>query len=152
MNPHNSSAGKHEQRRKEPSVELERKWRRIISQWKTSGLAGRAFIREHQLPEGSFYGWKRTLRLRDEERARLAKQHTLGKVSKRAALHRQEKRKRATIAKKESAVPTFVPVNVTPPPATPWFELTLANGRLLRVPNTFDEATLMRLLCALERP
>ena len=140
-----------------PSLELERKWRRIISQWKVSGLDGRAFIRAHDLPEASFYGWKRTLRLRDEVLARQAKRVTakrraLGKVSKGAASHRQGKHKRVTVAKKASAAPAFVPVSVTPPPVIAAIELVLPGGMTLRVPAGFDEATLTRLLCALERP
>ena len=141
MNPHNTLARKVEQRRKQPSPALERKWRRIISQWRASGLDGRAFIRAHNLPEASFYGWKRTLRLRDMERARQAKRRAAPKP-----------RKRVNATKKVAAVPAFVPVSVTPPPVTAAIELVLVGGHTLRVPAGFDEATLTRLVSALERP
>ena len=156
MNSQNNSARKMEQRRRWASVELERKWRRILGQWRASGLDGRDFIRARGLPEASFYGWKRTLRLRDAEAARAAKRvrakKRLSQQTPRVASPASKPDKRLTLPRKDAALPAFVPVSVTPPPLHVPIELSLANGRTLRVPPGFDEATLTRLLCVLERP
>jgi len=39
----------------------ERFWRRVVRQWRHSGLSVRAFCAEHGLAEPSFYHWRRTL-------------------------------------------------------------------------------------------
>src|SRR5271167_4547686 len=44
----------------------ERFWRRVVRQFRGSGLSGRGFCEEHGLSVPSFYGWRRTLAARDE--------------------------------------------------------------------------------------
>jgi hypothetical protein len=46
----------------------ERRWRRLLQQWRRSGMTGRDFCAEHQLSEPSFYTWKREIARRDHER------------------------------------------------------------------------------------
>lgn len=130
----------------ERSAELERTWRGIMSQWKASGLECRAFIRKHSLPEASFYGWKRTLRLRDAERAK-ERERQARKAKRRP---RQTDRHQGK-SSSETSAPAFIPVSVTPPRSAPVMELILAGGRTLRLSSDFDEATLRRLLSILER-
>ncbi len=43
----------------------EQRWRHWIRQWQHSGLTVRAFCDRHQLPQPSFYAWRRTLQQRD---------------------------------------------------------------------------------------
>lgn len=47
------------------SVEKERYWRRIVGEQAVSGQSIRAFCRERQLSEPSFYVWRRELKRRD---------------------------------------------------------------------------------------
>jgi transposase-like protein len=108
----------------------ERFWRRTLNQWRRSGLSIRDFCRWQGLSESSFYFWRRTLDERDRQQLR-------------------------------DQTPRFVPLQVLPElepepavsptePATSGLELLLDNGRVLRVGNTFDAATLRRLLALLE--
>lgn len=53
--------GKH---RSDP--QLERFWRQNLADWRKSGLSVRAFCQSRQLSDASFFGWRRTLRERDE--------------------------------------------------------------------------------------
>jgi hypothetical protein len=48
--------------------EKERYWRDVLRQWTRSGQTIRAFCDEHGLSEPSFYGWKRTIAERDQQR------------------------------------------------------------------------------------
>ena len=49
----------------------ERFWRRMLRQWRRSGLCVRAFCAEHGLAEPSFYAWRRIVAERDQESARV---------------------------------------------------------------------------------
>jgi transposase-like protein len=43
----------------------EQHWRRLIQQWKNSGLTVRAFCARHHITQPSFYAWRRELQERD---------------------------------------------------------------------------------------
>jgi transposase-like protein len=43
----------------------EERWRAVVSEWEQSGQSARAFCRERQVNEHTFYGWRRELRRRD---------------------------------------------------------------------------------------
>jgi hypothetical protein len=43
----------------------ERVWRRLLRQWRRSGLSVRAFCAQHQLTPANFYAWRRTIARRD---------------------------------------------------------------------------------------
>lgn len=45
----------------------ERQWRRIVRRWSSSGLSVREFCDWQELPEGSFYAWRREIAKRDRE-------------------------------------------------------------------------------------
>ena len=102
----------------------ERLWRRMVRQWRSSGLSIRDFCAERQISEGNFYAWRRTIAERDAQAAR------------------------------------FVPVHVVPDPkpagdgsgngSDNGLELLLGAGRVLRIGQNFDTATLRRLLALLE--
>jgi hypothetical protein len=48
-------------------LEKERYWRRMLRQWRGSGMSGRDFCSEHGLSEPSFYSWRREIVRRDQE-------------------------------------------------------------------------------------
>ena len=100
----------------------ERFWRRVVGQWRASGLSVRAFCEEHELPEGSFYGWRRTLAERDAQ----ARPFVPVRV-----------------------VPQAKAVDADDAP-TSGLELMLAQGRVLRIGRGFDAETLRQLLALLE--
>ena len=79
----------------------ERDWRRIVREWRCSGLSVREFCDWQELSEPSFYAWRRELARRDEEVASAAS-------SSRAKSARRGTRKVSSRA----AVPAFVPVRV----------------------------------------
>ena len=105
-------------------------WRRTVEQWRRSGLSIRDFCRRHELSEPNFYAWRRTLDERDRQQP-------------------------------ADEAPRFVPLQVLPEdepetststtdPAVSGLELLLDNGRVLRIGNAFEAATLRRLLPLLE--
>jgi hypothetical protein len=53
--------------RRDPAKE--RHWRRIVRDWRRSGLSARDFCDWQVLSEPSFYAWRRELALRDREAA-----------------------------------------------------------------------------------
>ena len=52
----------------------ERLWRNLVEDFVASGLTIRAWCREHQVSEPSFYAWRRELRRRDQSSATRAHQ------------------------------------------------------------------------------
>lgn len=95
-------------------------WTQRIQRWQASGLTAREFAQREGFREQSLAWWKWKLG---------------GAVSNSAV----------------SAPTTFLPVHVvdiSPPPASAAeaFEVALPNGRVVRVPPSFDDATLERLL------
>src|SRR4051794_29489111 len=98
----------------------ERFWRRMIQQWRRSGLSARAFCQQHGLSEPNFYAWRRTLADRDAEAIAFVPVEVLPEPSP--------------------------PANT----AGPGLELLLPGGRVLRIGPGFDGPTLRRLLAVLE--
>jgi len=102
----------------------ERFWRRMVRQWRRSGLSIRDFCAERQIAEGNFYAWRRTIAERDVQAARFVPVHV---------------------------VPDPKPIddgsgNVS----ENGLELLLGTSRVLRIGQNFDAATLRRLLALLE--
>jgi transposase-like protein len=64
-------------RRRDPK--REQFWRETVAAFQKSGLSVRAFCNARDLPEASFYGWRRTLRERNRQRPTpaIARQPTL---------------------------------------------------------------------------
>lgn len=40
-------------------------WRRLLRQWRRSGLSVRAFCAQHEVTPANFYAWRRTIARRD---------------------------------------------------------------------------------------
>jgi hypothetical protein len=98
----------------------ERFWRRLVRQWRSSGLSIRDFCAEQQIAEANFYAWRRTISQRDAQAARFVPVHI---------------------------VPDEKPAENG---SGYGLELLLAAGRVLRIGPGFDEPTLRRLLVLLE--
>lgn len=130
----------------------ERRWRRLLGDWRRSGLGIRAFCGQRGLPEPSFYAWRRVIAERDAAR-------------------------RAARVSAQTASPTWVPVAIAPVPVDtggnsdggiPLGECSLdettasamatgtaieiagGDGRVVRVTAGFDAATLRRVLAILD--
>ena len=120
-------------RRGEHNRAKERFWRRVVRQWRQSGLTVRDFCDEQRLAEPSFYSWRRTIAERDQHAARTRRRAGNGRADSR---------------------PTFVPVRVVPATSASSapLEIVLNQVRVVRVPPGFDAATLRQLLAVLEEP
>jgi transposase-like protein len=103
-------------------VGKERFWRRMIQQWRRSGLSGRAFCLTHGLSESSFYAWRRTLAQRDAEPVHFVP---------------------VTVVPQEK-------VGAGGASSDGGLELVLDGGRVLRIGPAFDAATLRRVLALLD--
>jgi transposase len=100
----------------------ERFWRRMMRQWRGSGLSVRAFCDEQGLSEPSLYAWRRALAERDAAAVRFVPVQV-------------------TPESKPPVTADGVPGAV---------ELVLGAGRRLRIGPGFDGPTLIRLLALLE--
>jgi transposase len=101
----------------------EKYWRRLLGQWRQSGLSASQFCQRQGISQPSFYSWRREIARRDEHCATV----------------------------RPSSTPTFVKLaleGAAPPP----LEIVLADGRLLRVRPGFDAALLRQVLRLLEEP
>jgi transposase-like protein len=114
----------------------ERYWRRVLGQWRRSGLTAREFCAEHGLSEPSFYAWRREIGRRDQERTAGTQATPAVSASRRSAA---------------AALPAFVPVRIEASAACA-LEVVVAGGRLLRVRPGFDAEVLRHLLAVLEEP
>jgi hypothetical protein len=108
-----------------PESSKERFWRRMMRQWRSSGLCVRAFCEQHALAEPSFYAWRRTIAQRD-------------------ALSNAPAFLPVQVISEAKTAPT--PIANT----TATLELVLHAGRRVRVGIGFDGPTLQPLLALLE--
>ena len=97
-------------------------WRRMVRQWRSSGLSIRDFCAEQQVSEPSFYAWRRRIAQRDAEPGCFVPVHVLPEVKPPA----------------------------TSDASGQGLELLLGAGRVLRIGPEFDGPTLQRLLGLLE--
>jgi hypothetical protein len=106
--------------RKQRQSGKEKFWRRLLRQWRASGLSVRTFCRLHGLAEPSFYSWRRALAQRDEAQPTFVPVRVVA----------------------EGAAADPIP--------TSGLELVLRRGQVLRIGSAFDESTLRRLLAVFE--
>jgi len=106
----------------------ERFWRRMLGQWRNSGMSARAFCRLRQLSEANFYAWRRTLAQRDAQALKVAPARFLP----------------------VRLVPAAADATPDADDARPGLELCLRSGRRLRIGSAFDASTLRGLLVILE--
>lgn len=110
-------------------------WRRILRQWRRSGLSVRDFCAEHGLTEPSFYAWRRIVSDRDQEAARVRADSERDSIPHAAV---------------NDHTPVFVPLRVIDASTQAAFEVVLERGRVVRVLRGFDADTLRQLLAVLE--
>lgn len=114
--------------------ELETRWRRLLWQHANSSLSVRAFCRQNQLSEPSFYAWRRTIAQRD------------GRSKPRS-------RKAAKRKPKAAGRPAFLPVVLEAnglPADVSGIVIELRGQRRLRLPESIEPARLATLIHAIE--
>jgi hypothetical protein len=113
--------------RRDPAKE--RYWRRLLRQWRRSGMTPRQFCVDQNISEASFYVWRREIARRDAHKAAAQKQPSV------------------------AAVPAFVKLAMDPGTALPpAIEVVVAERRLLRVRPGFDADLFRQLVRLLEEP
>ncbi len=123
----------------------ERHWRRMVRQWRRSGLNVREFCDWQNLSEPGFYFWRREIAKRDAEAA-------AARSRPRANSGRQGPRENAAT----SLTPAFLPVRVVADERTSavrderFLEVRLPTGVQLRVPAGFDRQTIVDVFAALQ--
>ena len=110
-------------------------WRQRLESQSVSGLSIVAFCRKEGVSQATFHAWKR--KLRDPLSAR--------PESRKAVTARCSPRRRAAAPKHPR---DFLQIPVTAARSSPWIELTLADGTLVRVPqqNTAALVSVLRIL------
>lgn len=125
-------------------------WRQRMEKQRASNMTVAAFCRQEGVSQATFYTWKR--RLRGGMAAR--------KVSSKAGRRRHSHRKRAAAARGQAArnsaarssLPTravdFLQLPVRGMRTSPWIEMTLVDGTLVRIPqdNLAALSALLKLL------
>ncbi len=96
-------------------------WAKRVAQWKASGLKAKDFARRQKVSEVSLKWWKWRLGAEARKRSKKAAISPLTFVEMTTAMQREP------------------------------FEIVLEHGARVRVPHEFDDASLGRLLDALER-
>ena len=94
-------------------------WARRLEEWRKSGLDLRTFAERASLSLRTLSWWRWRL---------------------------ESEASRAPTALMPLSSTAFVELEATPIASTAPFEIVLANGRVVRVPNAFDELSLSRLL------
>jgi hypothetical protein len=110
------------------TTKTERRWRRIVEKWRSSGLLAREFAAQQKISPGTLYWWS----------SRLGKQATARRADSAAA-----------------TMPKFLPVEIVdqaprisqPLPAA--LEIVLPHGEVLRVPSGADLVHVRRVVAAL---
>ena len=111
------------------------RWRQRLARQPASGLSIVAFCRREGVSDASFHAWKRKLR-----------SSLSARPESREAITARCSPKRRTVAPKHSRDFLQLPVIATRP--SPWIELTLVDGTLVRVPeqNTAALVSILRIL------
>ena len=103
-------------------------WQKRVARWRESGLSAEQYASELGINAGTLKFWK----------------YKLGQPA--------AKPKRATVRdEKQGNELPLVEVRAAVTAPTTHFELELRGGRRLRVPGTFEDAALKRLVCLLEQ-
>jgi hypothetical protein len=97
-------------------------WRRMLRRQQRSGLSVRAFCRQHNLSQPSFYAWRRTIAQRDAQLPAFVP---------------------LEILPEPLPLPTAAATGCG-------LELVLGRGRIVRIGPAFDAPSLRRLLALLE--
>ena len=118
------------------SMDREGHWRSLMSKQEASGMSISAFCRQHEVPESSFYNWKRKLKQRRREDASTREDKVTSPGITRYSAARQN-----TAAK-------FVPVDLPTPPAikSTSCEVVLPDGCRIIVSSQCDPGWLREII------
>lgn len=134
------------QRRVPRDAAKESCWREQVRAQAQGGLTVRAYCRQQQLSEASFYAWRKELDRRDQQRQ--PQEHPPS-----APTPLREPAEPATNVRDSGATrPTFAEVLLSSPAAVSPIEIILAAGQRIVVVPGFDSPTLQAVLEVLERP
>lgn len=125
-------------------------WRRRIERQQRSGQSIAAFCRSENLSPQAFHTWKRKLREAALVQTDSPKRRMAADARRRSA-HVTERR--AAGERTPGHAPEFLQVPLAATPRSPWIELVLADGTILRLPSQ-NVAALVAVLRVLrgERP
>lgn len=125
-------------------------WRRRIERQRSSGLSIAEFCRREDLSQASFHAWKR--KLRDSRSASPTSQET---PTQRASHGRRSGESRRPAGQSSPPRPaastgsaSFLQLPVPGTRSSPWIELSLVDGTVIRVPqqNVAALQTVLRVL------
>ena len=120
----------------------EKYWRRLLLQWRRSGLTGRGFCAERGVREANFYSWRREIARRDQ-----------AAVGRKRAPERSADQPVAPGPSARPAAPTFLKLTFdSDTTISPAIEVVVSERRLLRVRPGFDADLLRQLVRVLEEP
>ena len=107
------------------NLQLRQQWRQRIQRQRKSGLSVAEFCRTEGVSSASFYTWRR--KLQGESRSK----------SKRAASRRPAARPTPAVepAPEPPSAGAFVELPLAPPRTSPWIEMVLPEGAVIRVPQ-----------------
>ena len=117
----------------------ERYWRRLLRQWRRSGLSLREFCVDQGISQPSFYAWRRAIARRDDETA---------------TKHKATRSTGELLPRQLGSVgPAFIKLAIDADTTlAPAIEIVLSERRLLRVRPGFDADLLRQLVRLLEEP
>lgn len=125
-------------------------WRQRIRRQRASGMPIAVFCRKEGVSQAAFHAWKRKLHRSASARTAPPESVVPQHVRKRSTPLSQRRRPQNSAA--SPATPThsadFLQVPVRGLPSSPWIELSLVDGTLVRVPqeNLAALTTLLRVL------
>ena len=107
------------------NLQLRREWRQRIQRQRKSGLSVAEFCRTEGVSSASFYTWRRKLQRESPSK------------SKRAARRRPAATPASSVepGSKASSDASFVQLPLAPARTSPWIELVLPEGAVIRVPQ-----------------
>lgn len=126
------------------NVKLREMWRQRIERQRQGGLTVSEFCRREGVSSANFYMWKRKLRgkssPKSKQTARQQPAGTPGPVDGHVPKHASEA--------------TFVQLPLAPAGTSPWIELVLVEGTIIRVPqqNLTALQTVLHALSRVPRP
>jgi len=120
-------------------TERARYWKGLLTEWDRSGLSQAEFTRRRGVSAVTFSWWKRKLR-ETAEPARRRARHQAGGPQPHREADFVEVVWPSTPSASGSALPAI----------SSGFEIALANGRVIRLPQAFDPAVVAQLVAAVE--
>ena len=125
-------------------------WRRLIARQRASGLSVTEFCRREDVSRQGFHVWKRKLRQRMSAPRGSAGAAKATRSGKRQLLVAPRRKPRRGVARPSMPTPApgFLQLPLTSGRSSPWIELALADGTVVRLPsqNLAALVTVLRVL------